>query len=273
MQHIINFLIKNKNFILFLVLLCISLLFTVQSHSYHRSKFINSANWLSGGIYEKANGISSYFNLKSENERLVEENRQLKNILYNKKDSLSTIQFIDSTSYPTNYLFRAAKITKNSYSNPNNTLLINKGSNDSIATDMGVVNSNGVIGRIDNVGGSHATVVSILSSISKINAQLKNTNHFGTLTWDGKNPNIVQLEDIEKLAKFAANDTIITGGNSTLFPKGIPIGIVKDFQLNTTENLYNINVQLFNDMTNLEHVYIIENLHREEIDNLLAPEN
>jgi rod shape-determining protein MreC len=75
------------------------------------------------------------------------------------------------------------------------------------------------------------------------------------------------------LAKFSANDTIITGGNSTLFPKGIPIGIIKDFQLNTTENLYNINVQLFNDMTNLEHVYIIENLHREEIDNLLAPEN
>ena len=73
MQHIINFLIKNKNFILFLVLLSISLLFTIQSHSYHRSKFINSANWLSGGIYEKANGISSYFNLASENEKLVEE--------------------------------------------------------------------------------------------------------------------------------------------------------------------------------------------------------
>ena len=170
-------------------------------------------------------------------------------------------------------MFRAAKITKNSYSSQNNTLLINKGSYDSIATDMGVINSKGVIGRIDRVGRSHATVTSILSSISKINAQLKNTDHFGTLTWDGKDPNIVQLEDIEKLAKFTANDTIITGGNSTLFPKGIPIGIIKDFQLNTTENLYNINVQLFNDMTNLEHVYIIENLHREEIDNLLAPEN
>ncbi len=273
MQHIINFLIKNKNFILFLVLLSISLLFTVQTHSYHKSKFINSANWLSGGIYEKANGISSYFNLKSENERLVEENRQLKNILYNQKDSLSSVQFIDSISYPTDYLFRAANITKNSYSSRNNILLINKGSNDSIATDMGVINSKGVIGIVDRVGGSHATVISILNKNSKINAELKNTKHFGTLTWDGKNPNIVQLEDIEKLAKFSENDTIITGGNSTLFPKGIPIGIIKDFQLNTTKNLYDINVQLFNDMTDLENVYVIENLHREEIDNLLAPEN
>ncbi|MCH2196191.1 rod shape-determining protein MreC [Kordia sp.] len=273
MQHIINFLIKNKNFILFLVLLSISLLFTIQSHSYHKSKFINSANWLTGGIYEQANGVSSYFSLKSENEQLVEENRQLKTILYNKQDSLSTVQFIDSISYPTDYLFRSAKIIKNSYSSSNNILLINKGGNDSIVTDMGVINSKGIVGIIDRVGGSHATVISILNSNSKINAKFKNTNHFGTLTWNGENPNIVQLEDVEKLAKFSENDTIITGGNSTLFPKGIPIGTIKDFQLNTTENLYNINVQLFNDMTSLEHVYIIENLHREEIDNLLAPKN
>jgi rod shape-determining protein MreC len=273
MQQIINFLIKNKNFILFLLLLFISLVFTIQSHSYHKSKFINSANWLTGGIYEQANDISSYFSLKSENEKLVEENRKLKALLYSKKDSLHSVQFIDSASYATDYLLRAAKITKNSYAKPNNIILINKGSNDSIRTDMGVITPNGIIGVIDRVGRNHATIISILNSISKTNAQLKNTNHFGSLSWDGKNPNVVQLEDIEKLATFNVNDTIITGGNSTFFPKGIPIGIVKDFTLNTTKNLYDINVQLFNDMTNLEHVYVIENLHREEIDNLLAPEN
>jgi rod shape-determining protein MreC len=255
------------------VLLSISLLFTIQSHSYHKSKFINSANWLSGGIYEGANGVSSYFNLKSENEKLVEENTRLKNLLYNKKDSTSNAQFIDSTSYTTDYKFRAAKITKNSYSSRNNIILINKGSNDGIVPDMGVITTNGIIGIIGNVAGSHATVISILNSITKINASLKNTDHFGTLTWNGENPNIVQLEDIEKLAQFKENDTIITGGDSTLFPKGIPIGTIKDFQLNTRKNLYNINVQLFNDMTSLEHVYVIENLHREEIDNLLDLQN
>lgn len=256
-----------------MLLLSISIVFTIQSHSYHKSKFINSANWITGGVYEKANNVSSYFSLQSENEKLVEENRLLKTILFNKKDSLDTVKFIDSTSFPTDYLFRAAKITKNSYSNPNNVLLINKGTSHGLTTDMGVITSNGIIGVTDNVGESHTTVISILNSISKINAQLKNTKHYGTLIWNGKDPNVVQLIDLEKLAKFKENDTIITGGNSTLFPKGIPIGIVKDFTLNTTENLYVVNVQLFNDMTNVEHVYVIENLHRKEIDNLLAPEN
>lgn len=274
MQQIINFLIKNKNFILFMLLLFISLVFTIQSHSYHKSKFINSANWLTGGIYEQANGVSSYFSLKSENEKLVEENRKLKSLLYSKKDSLDNIQFIDTISYATDYLFRAGKIIKNSYSKLDNVILINKGSSDSIKTDMGVITPNGIIGVVDRVGGSHATVISILNSISKINAQLKNfDNHFGSLSWDGKDPNIVQLDDLEKLATFEVNDTIITGGNSTLFPKGIPIGTVKDFKLDTKENLYLVNIQLFNDMTSLENIYVIENLHREEIDNLLAPEN
>lgn len=274
MQQIINFLIKNKNFILFMLLLFISLVFTIQSHSYHKSKFINSANWLTGGIYEQANGISSYFSLKSENEKLVEENRRLKSLLYSKEDSLDTIQFIDSTSFGTDYLFRAGKIIKNSYSKLDNIILINKGSSDSIQTDMGVVTPNGIIGVVDRVGGNHATVISILHSASSINAQLKNnSNHYGSLKWNGKDPNVVQLKDIEKLATFEVNDTITTGGHSTFFPKGIPIGTIKDFKLDTKENLYTINVQLFNDMTNLENVYIIENLHREEIDNLLAPEN
>ncbi|WP_046742952.1 rod shape-determining protein MreC [Kordia zhangzhouensis] len=273
MQQIINFLRKNRNFILFVLLLLISLAFTIQSHSYHRSKFINSANWLSGGIYEKTNSISSYFTLESENKRLVEENRRLKMLLHNRKDSIDAITFIDSTSFATNYLFRSAKIIKNSYARRNNVLLINIGTSDSIATDMGVINSSGIIGVVDEVGSSHATVISVLNSISKINAQLKNTNHFGTLSWDGNNPNIVQLEDIEKIVQLKENDTIITGGNSTLFPKGIMIGTIKDFTLNTSKNLYDINVQLFNDMTNLEHVFVIENLHREEIDNLLAPNN
>lgn len=273
MQQIINFLIKNKNFILFMLLLFISLVFTIQSHSYHKSKFINSANWLTGGIYEQANGVSSYFSLKSENEKLVEENRRLKSLLYSKEDSLDTIQFIDSTSFGTDYVFRAGKIIKNSYSKLDNVILINKGSSDSIKTDMGVITPNGIIGVVDRVGGSHATVISILNSISKINAQFKNTKHYGTLRWNGEHPNVVQLVDVEKLATFKVNDTIITGGHSTFFPKGIPIGTIKDFKLDTKENLYTINVQLFNDMTNLENVYIIENLHREEIDNLLAPEN
>ncbi|MCF6294899.1 MAG: rod shape-determining protein MreC [Flavobacteriaceae bacterium] len=270
MQQIINFLIRNKTFLLFLLLFSISLLLTFQSHSYHKSKFINSANFLTGGIYKSVNNIGRYFNLKKENDILLEENNRLKSIFFNTKTNLLKQDNNDSV-FSAKYKFKPALVYKNSYSATNNYLTINKGERDSIKQDFGVITSKGIIGIIDNTSKKYARVMSILNTNSRINSQLKKSNHFGTLTWNAESPLLVQLIDIPKLAPVAVGDTIITGGRSTIFPKGIPIGKVVSFKLDETENYYNINVKLFNDMTSVGHVYIIENLDAEEISNLNNP--
>ena len=83
MQQIFDFFFKNKTFLLFLLLFTIALSLTIQSHSYHKSKFINSANFLTGGIYESINSVDEYFNLKKENQKLLQENNRLKSVLFN----------------------------------------------------------------------------------------------------------------------------------------------------------------------------------------------
>jgi rod shape-determining protein MreC len=269
MQQIINFIIRNKNFLLFLLLFGFSLLFTIQSHSYHRSKFINSANFLSGGIYNSFNNISNYFDLKSQNQLLSDENRRLRSLLQNQGVALDSV-FIDSLMFNESYRFYTSNIIKNSYSLKNNILTLNRGRNDSVKQDLGVISSKGIIGIIDKASNNYATVISILNTTSRISAQLKKTNHFGTLTWNGETPEFNQLIDIPKIAPVAKGDTIITSGRSSIFPKGVPIGVVEDFQLDQAENYYEINVRLFNDMTSVEHVYIIENVNKEEITNLLS---
>lgn len=272
MQQIINFIIRNKTFLLFLLLFFVSIIFTIQSHSYHKSKFINSANFLTGGVYNTFNNISSYFNLKSQNQLLSEENNRLKSILYNSSNEKDSI-FTDSISFNKNYTFTSARIIKNSYSATDNVLLINKGTNDSIKEDFGVITDKGILGIIDESSGNYSTVISILNTTSKISAQLKKSNHFGSLTWNGDTPNIVQLVDVEKIAKVSEGDTIVTSGRSSIFPKGIKIGTVSSFKLDEAENFYEINVKLFNDMTNIEHSYIINNNDKEEITNLLNGTN
>ncbi len=107
-----------------------------------------------------------------------------------------------------------------------------------------------------------------MNTNSRINAQLKKSNHFGTLLWDANSPEIVQLVDVPKIAPLQKGDTIITGGRSTIFPKGIEIGTVESFKLDNAEDFFEINIKLFNDMTNIEHVYIINNHDSEEILNL-----
>ncbi|WP_372938366.1 rod shape-determining protein MreC [Seonamhaeicola sp.] len=268
MQQIINFIIRNKNFLLFLSLFFISIVFTIQSHSYHKSKFINSANFLSGGVYNSLNNFSEYLNLKSQNKLLAEENNRLREQLFNintTKDST----FTNTTSSGKLYKFYSANVIKNSYSLIDNILLINKGQRDSLKQDFGVITTKGIVGIVDKTSNQFATVISILNSTSKISAGLKKTNHYGSLEWDGENPQIVQLVDIAINANVKKGDTIITSGQSSIFPKGILIGTVEDFKHDIAENFYEINVKLFNDMTNLEHVYVIENIHKEEINNLI----
>ena len=271
MQRIINFIIRNQSFLLFLLLFTLSVFFTIQSHSYHKSKFINSANFLSGGIYNSSNSISQYFGLKKENEILLEENNRLKSILYNKESNDSDSTRIDSSSFDSKYRFTGASVIKNSFSSTTNMLLIDKGVNDGLQEDFGVITSKGIVGIIDDLSGNYSNVISILNTNSKINAQLKNTDHYGTLEWDTVSPEFVQLVDVQKIASenLAVGDTIITGGQSTIFPKGIPIGKVTEFKLDSAEDYYTIQVQLFNDMTNIGHVYVIENIDAEEIMNLL----
>lgn len=268
MQQIINFLIRNKNNILFLLLLTFSLFLTIQSHSYQKSKFISSANFLSGGIYSWTSNINSYFHLEQYNLRLLEENERLRTRLASYEDSLEVSTYTDTSSFDADYIFRASEVINNNYAKVDNYLTLKSGARDGIQRDMGVVTSRGIVGIVENVSPNYSTVISILNSNSRVNAQLKRSNHFGTLVWNGDDPNVVQLIDVPSIAPIAEGDTIITGGRSLIFPKGLPIGAVKNFSLDQSESYYNIDIQLFNDMTNIGYVYVIENTQQNEIRSL-----
>ena len=205
MQQLINFILRSKHFLLFLLLLCVSILFTAQSRSFHRSKFVNSANFISGGIYDNISNISEYFALKEENDKLREENSRLRNMLVN-----TAIEKQDEAIVKTDrYNVYPAKIINNNFSSRNNYLTINKGTNDGVKEDFGVISSKGIVGIVRSTSKNYATVLSVLNATdAKINAKIKNTSHFATLVWNGENPNLLQLINLPKLAPIKEGDTI-----------------------------------------------------------------
>ena len=269
MQQIIYFFQKFKYFLFFLLLEFIALFFTFNNLNFHKSKFVNSANRITGSLNASLSNFSEYIELKSKNELLSEENTKLrnqleKNRLVSSKDSTIT----DSTKYRQKYTFTQAKIINNNYSKQFNFLTINKGKSADIGSEMAVINSLGIIGITENTSENYTRVQSILNKNSKINARLKwNSRYFGTLKWNSNDYNTVQLHDIPRQAPLKIGDTVETGGKSTIFPEGIPIGrISKVNQGNTTNS--ELEVQLFNDMSNLRYVYIVKNLHKIEIQSL-----
>lgn len=267
MQQIFHFIFKNSNRLLFLLLLGISLLLTIQSHSFHKSTVISSANFLSGGVYERINNIKEYLNLKTQNDALALENAQLKSLLFNKKDT-AVAPKLDSLKGVRPSDIIVSKVIHNSYNVYENYLTLNSGELQGVKPDMGVINSQGIVGIIDNTSPHYSTVISILNKKSQINAKIKKSNHFGSLIWNGKSTGFVQLIDVPRLAAIRKGDTIVTGGQSVIFPENINIGTIHKIYIDNQTNYYTLDVKLFNDMTNLGHVYILKSKNREELINL-----
>ncbi len=78
--------------------------------------------------------------------------------------------------------------------------------------------------------------------------------------------------DVPRLASVRKGDTIVTGGQSVIFPENINIGTIDKIFIDTKTNYYTLNIRLFDDMTNLGHVYVIKSKHREELINLESKE-
>lgn len=265
MQQIINFVIKNSTRLLFLLLLGLGFFLTIQAHYYHKNLVVSTSNQVSGFMYEKKSQITSYFDLKNENQALVEENTYLKKILMNQKDSL----LVNKNKMINNQIYElvTARIINNKYNSHYNYLTINAGSSKKVKEEMGVINSKGIIGVVTKTSSQYAKVKSILNLDSQINAKTKRSNHKGIITWNGKNTGYVQMLEMPRLSSVKVGDTIVTS-NSLFFPEGINIGIIKDVYTDDKTSFYTLNIKLFNDMTNLGYVSVIKNYHKKEIESL-----
>ncbi len=262
MQQLIYFFQRYKNFLFFLFLEIIAVALIINNHAFHKSKFISSTNFITGGVYQKSSDLSEYLSLKGRNKELSEENTRLKN----KLDQLSAITdtIVSEMDVDRNYIYINGKIINNSYNKSNNFITINRGSKHGVTSEMAVINSKGIIGITDNTSSKFARVQSILNSNSRINVGFKNNNYYGTLKWNGLDYNSVQITDIPRQAVFKIGDTIITGGKSTIFPKGILVGTISEVPKKLSAS-NTINVKLFNEMANLGHIYVITSLNKKEI--------
>ena len=270
MQQLIYFIRKYRYFLFFIFLELIAFQLIINNQSFHKSKLINSANSIIGGFYNKTNSISDYFQLDKENKELLNENLILRNRLEKlsqKIDTIAVASFFGKTESRQRYSYIQGKIEKNQFHNNYNFLTINLGYTDSVISEMGVINSKGILGITESVLKQYSRVRSILNKNSKINAKLKNSNYFGSLTWDGFDYNVTQLLDIPRQANLKVGDTIITGGMSSIFPEGIPIGRVVNI-INEATIKRIINIKLFNDMSNLKNIYVIKDFDKQQIINL-----
>jgi rod shape-determining protein MreC len=266
-KRILNALVQFRNPILYLLLLGLSFFFLNNKSSFHQSQLEKYGLYVSQNLYRVSHQIGNYFQLKKINEKLLQENKALKELeLKSKGIPLYPSALKVKRRFP--FQVKTAHIIKNSFLNQQNFLIIDKGAEDGIKEEMAVITDRGIIGIVKSVSNHYASVISILNQDLKINVRLKNSTAFGTLSWKGKNPIDFQVEDVVMNAQLEKGDTLITGGMSSYFPLGIPLGKISEFERDVQSGYYTISTELFEDPSQVYYVYVIENLDQKEINEL-----
>lgn len=266
MRNLFNFLIRYSVVFLFVFLEIAALVLMAQNRGYQRSVILSSANRWVAELYTGSNSIVEFFKLRQANDRFAEENNELKNQLTNLQNKMAAFtQSNDSNKWKKikvspvdEYTYISAKVIRNTTNKLQNYITIDKGANDSIESDMGVISDNSVVGIVKNVSPKFAVIIPTLNPKIQISSRFKKTNYSGPMVWDGKDYRYSYFQDIARHVKFSLGDTVVTSGLTPNFPEGITVGTVNDFNIKESDAYYTIQIKLAVDFRTLTHVQVMK---------------
>jgi len=225
-------------------------------------------------LYSATDAIGDFFermfastDLQTENLELKAEIAELKAQLadYNEikaeNERLSRLLNFDASSLNLEFV-TARVIGSNSPGHWFNIFLLDVGLSDGIKVDMPVVNGDGLVGRVVDVGASWCRVMGIIDTSSGVSGIVERTRDYGILTGTaGTDADEAQLVmgNLPLDADLMPGDTVITSGLAGIFPKGIAIGEVTEVRPSTDGMRNEAVVTPWVDFKHLEEVMIITN--------------
>ena len=217
-------------------------------------------------VWGTTQGVSNYFSLKRQNDELALENERLRGLVRGYEMAAKAADMDTKPVLMDNgFDYIPATIIKSSMNTQHNYLIIDKGSEDGVARNSGVITDKGVIGIVDAVSDHYSYAISFLNTELFISARLGESGAVGPLAWDGTSSDKAILKEIPLQFKFAPGDTVYTSGYSTIFPPDIPIGVTGDSKIiNGATN--EIEVDLFQNHKALKYVTIVANRKAAEIE-------
>lgn len=268
MYNLFRFLARYYLFLFFLLLEGVCFYLIYQNSKYHQAAMVNMANSANGRVYQTVSGITDYFYLRQMSDSLVAENAKLRARLGESTNDLKVVMIKQTDTIGKKleqvFTYIPAKVIHNSVNLSANYLYINRGKNQGITPQMGVISPGGVVGQVVTVTDDYAAVMSLLNKNFKVSAKLKNSNYFGPLSWEGKNTTLAKLKEIPKHVKINVGDTVVTSGYSELFPENVMVGKVSHVNAEPEENFLDIDVTLSTNMNNISYVYVVNDLKRKE---------
>jgi rod shape-determining protein MreC len=248
MRNLLNFLARYNNLIIFLLLEGIAVYLVVTRNDYQNSRFLKSVRVLTIGVEKKITATRNYLNLREINAKIALENIGLRNSIQKLTKQDNNLFFaVSDTVNQQQYTYTSATIVNNSTNRQKNFFTIGKGTKQGIETDMAVSGPDGVAGIVVSCSDNFSIAMSLLNLDFRLSVRMKYNGYFGS-------PQHVIVYK---------GDTVQTTGYSAIFPEGVFVGIVDDFE-KSGGDFYKIRILLATDFRKLNYVNVIGNLRKKE---------
>ncbi len=274
MERLFLFVYQNRAFFTFVALELVCAWLIVTNNHYQGAKFFNSSNGIVATMNNFSQGVRDYFQLREVNQMLAEENAALKEKI---NQQIQLVATLDSTGVRKDsirdsarlnqYEFESAKVVNNHVDFVKNYFTIDKGEDRGLMPGMAVISPLGAVGKVKLVSRHFAVVTSLLHIDVMVSARLKSTEHFGTIQWDGRDPDFVEFRYIPRHVKPVVGDTVETSGYA-IFPDGIMVGTIAEVNLRDEALFYDLKVKLSQDFRKLSFVTIVKSNMQPERDSL-----
>ena len=202
--------------------------------------------------------MGHYKSIVQENEQLKEENARLRQETYHAREGLqelarlhTLVRFDDKWDYP----IVTARVVGHNPGRFLTTMVINRGVEHGVKENMPVFSMNGLVGKISKSATSHSRVQLLVDPNLKLSVMDRRTRVVGFLeSMDGRRLTAM----IPTHAGVRAGDTLVTSGLGGIFPKGIPVGTVKEIRKSDLDVMSQMEVDPFQEFSILEEVFVME---------------
>ncbi|MFH1936944.1 MAG: rod shape-determining protein MreC [Bacteroidota bacterium] len=271
MRNLFLFFRKHYYIFLFLLLEVVSLIFFFRYNHYQKAVIFDWRFTISGVINSTYRDITEYLSLKRTNFILSEENATLQARMPEALYVTDTLVFFRSdTLLQLEYRFISARVISNTTNKRNNYLMINKGALHGVEPQMGVIMGNKIVGQVVGVSRHFSWILSMLHKESIVSAKFLKNNQLVSVEWPGGDYRTGAVKEIPKHLRVLPGDTIITSGNSEVFPNGILIGVIDHLNEHRDENFNTATLTFFTDFNGLGYVVVVVDMFRKEKEQLKA---
>jgi rod shape-determining protein MreC len=219
--------------------------------------FRDAAGWLGGLLHAKSENKK----LKGEIEELRQEIILTQSALRENAQLKKLLAYLQGPTFPKDYRPVAARVIARAPSQFEQQIVVSAGKTDGISKHDAVVTADGLVGEVTKVASNVAQVTLLTDATSGVSALDIHSNAAGIFQV-GESGRSLALDRVTKDQVVNKGDVIVTSGFrsgdlSSLYPRGLPLGVVTSVSQSDTDVYKDVQVDPFVDFSDLEAVIVL----------------